>query len=339
MLIVGGGIVGAGALLDAASRGLRAALVEQSDIAAGTSSRSSRLIHGGLRYLEQLQFPLVREALAERRRLLRNAPHLVTLQPLLFPIYGAPFLTKAFYDAGLTLYDILGARHDGGWHKRLNVRDTLAIAPSLRTKGLRGGLLFHDGMEDDARFTLAVLRTALASEAAPIAVTRVRATGVRTDPRSGQVRGLAVPGPHLGGDPPGRGTQRGRCHGGLGRRPDPPVRQPDDAPAAQPRCPPGRAPRAHPGHGRDDHPGAGQDHLPRALAGPLADRHDRRPVRGAAGPADGGRAGRWTSCWRPSTRRSTSTCAGTMSSARMPGCGRSSPRRAVRPSRPRASTA
>ncbi len=192
VLIVGGGIVGVGALLDAASRGLRAALVEQSDIAAGTSSRSSRLIHGGLRYLEQLQFPLVREALAERRRLLRNAPHLVTLQPLLFPIYGAPFLTKAFYDAGLTLYDILGARHDGGWHKRLNVRDTLAIAPSLRTKGLRGGLLFHDGMEDDARFTLAVLRTALASEAAPIAVTRVRATGVRTDPRSGQVRGLAV---------------------------------------------------------------------------------------------------------------------------------------------------
>jgi glycerol-3-phosphate dehydrogenase len=192
VLIVGGGIVGAGALLDAASRGLRAALVEQSDISAGTSSRSSRLIHGGLRYLEQLQFPLVREALAERRRLLRNAPHLVTLQPLLFPIYGLPFATKAFYDAGLTLYDILGARHDGGWHTRLNVRDTLAIAPSLRTKGLRGGLRFHDAMEDDARFTLAVLRTALASDAAPLAVTRVRATGVRTDPRTGRVRGLAV---------------------------------------------------------------------------------------------------------------------------------------------------
>lgn len=192
VLIIGGGIVGAGALLDAAARGLHAALVEQSDVAAGTSSRSSRLIHGGLRYLEQLQFPLVREALAERRRLLRNAPHLVTLQPLLFPIYGLPFVTKAFYDAGLTLYDILGARHDGGWHKRLNVRDTLAIAPSLRTKGLRGGLLFHDGMEDDARFTLAVLRTAQASPAAPLALTRARATGLRTDPRSGRVRGLAV---------------------------------------------------------------------------------------------------------------------------------------------------
>ncbi|MEX2184468.1 MAG: glycerol-3-phosphate dehydrogenase/oxidase [Chloroflexota bacterium] len=190
LVIVGGGIVGAGALLDAASRGLRVALVEQEDIAAGTSSRSSRLIHGGLRYLEQFHIPLVREALAERRRLLRLAPHLVSLEPLLFPIYGIPYLSKAFYDAGLTLYDILGARHDGGWHRRLTARDALAIAPSLRREGLRGALLYHDGMEDDARFTLSVLRTALASDAAPVAVTRVRATGLQTDPGSGVLFGL-----------------------------------------------------------------------------------------------------------------------------------------------------
>ncbi len=190
VVILGGGIVGSGALLDAASRGLRAALIEQDDIAAGTSSRSSRLIHGGLRYLEQLRFPLVREALAERRRLLRNAPHLVTLEPLLFPIYGIPFLHKAFYDAGLTLYDLLGARHDGGWHRRLSTTETLEIAPSLRRDGLRGGLLYHDGMEDDARFTLAVLRTALASTAAPVAVTRVRATGLETSGTSGTVRSV-----------------------------------------------------------------------------------------------------------------------------------------------------
>ena len=171
--------MGAGALLDATSRGLRVALIEQDDIAAGTSSRSSRLIHGGLRYLEQFHIGLVREALAERRRLLRNAPHLVTLEPLLFPIYGIPFLHKAFYDAGLTLYDVLGARHDGGWHRRLSVDETLALAPGLRRRGLRGGLLYHDGMEDDARFTLAVVRTALGSDPAPVAVTRVRATGVR----------------------------------------------------------------------------------------------------------------------------------------------------------------
>ena len=160
VLIIGGGVVGAGALLDAASRGLTAALIEQDDIAAGTSSRSSRLIHGGLRYLEQVHLPLVREALAERRRLLRNAPHLVSLDPQLFPVYGIPFLHKAFYDAGLTLYDILGARHDGGWHRRLSVAGALEIWPSLRREGLRGGLLYHDGVEDDARFALSVLRTA-----------------------------------------------------------------------------------------------------------------------------------------------------------------------------------
>ncbi len=190
LVIVGGGIVGAGALLDAATRGLHVALVEQEDIAAGTSSRSSRLIHGGLRYLEQFHLPLVREALAERRRLLQLAPHLVTLEPLLFPIYGLPFLNKAFYDAGLTLYDILGARHDGGWHKRLDRAQTLEIAPSLHQDGLRGGLLYHDGMEDDARYTLAVLRTALATEAEPIAVTRIRATGIESEATYGTLTAL-----------------------------------------------------------------------------------------------------------------------------------------------------
>ena len=178
VVIVGGGIVGAGALLDATSRGLRAALIEQDDIAAGTSSRSSRLIHGGLRYLEQFHIGLVREALAERARLLRNAPHLVSLEPLLFPVYGLPFVHKAFYDAGLTLYDLLGARHDGGWHRRLSVAETVDIVPSLRRPGLRGGLLYHDGMEDDARFTLAVVRTALALDPEAVVATRVRATAV-----------------------------------------------------------------------------------------------------------------------------------------------------------------
>ena len=113
IVIVGGGIVGAGALLDASSRGLHAALIEQDDIAWGTSSRSSRLIHGGLRYLEQLQIGLVREALAERRRLLRNAPHLVSLEPQLFPVRGLPLLSKVFYDAGLTLYDMLKSVEPG----------------------------------------------------------------------------------------------------------------------------------------------------------------------------------------------------------------------------------
>lgn len=173
VLIVGGGIVGAGALLDATSRGLRAALVEQRDIASGTSGRSSRLIHGGLRYLEQLHFALVYEALEERARLLRLAPHLVTLEPFLFPIYGIPLITQGFYGSGIFLYDLLGARRDGGFAKHLRPSSAIEYAPDLRRKGLAGGIIYHDGVEDDARLALAVLRTALAGGA--VAATRVRA--------------------------------------------------------------------------------------------------------------------------------------------------------------------
>ncbi|MBI3748468.1 MAG: glycerol-3-phosphate dehydrogenase/oxidase, partial [Chloroflexi bacterium] len=198
VVIVGGGIVGSGALLDAASRGMRAVLIEQEDIASGTSSRSSRLIHGGLRYLEQFRIGLVREALAERSRLLALAPHLVHLEPLLFPIYGRPYLSKAFYDAGLTLYDILGARRDGGWHRRLNRAETLDLAPTLRHQGLRGGLLYHDGVEDDARYTLAVARTAVTAGA--VALTRIRATGVRTEPGTRRVQAVLATDLLHGGD-------------------------------------------------------------------------------------------------------------------------------------------
>jgi glycerol-3-phosphate dehydrogenase len=178
LLIVGGGIVGAGAFLDAASRGLRVALIEQDDIAVGTSSRSSRLIHGGLRYLQQLEIHLVREALAERARLLRLAPHLVRLEAFLFPLYGPPIVTRAFFEAGVTLYDLLGSRRSGGWHRHLGIEDTLEYAPALVTDGLRGSLLYHDAIEDDARFTLAVVRTAQSRFGDhAVAVTRVRASG------------------------------------------------------------------------------------------------------------------------------------------------------------------
>lgn len=179
LLVVGGGITGAGILLDAASRGLRAALIEKDDIAAGTSSRSSRLIHGGLRYLEQLQVGLIREALDERARLLRLAPHLVRLEAFAFPIYGLPLVHRSFYQAGLTLYDILGASRDGGRHRRLSPSEMLELAPALRRRGLRGGLRYHDGVEDDARYALAVARTAIARGA--LALTRVRATGLHLE--------------------------------------------------------------------------------------------------------------------------------------------------------------
>jgi len=174
--------VGAGALLDAASRGMRVALVEQDDIAVGTSSRSSRLIHGGLRYLEQFHVGLVREALAERARLLRLAPHLVRLEAFLFPLYGLPVVTRGFYTAGMTMYDLLGSAKSGGRHRQLSRAATLDYAPNLRTPGLRGALLYHDAMEDDARFTLAVVRTALShAPDSTVAVTRVRATGPLKD--------------------------------------------------------------------------------------------------------------------------------------------------------------
>jgi len=185
VLVVGGGVTGAGAALDAASRGLSVALVERSDIAAGTSSRSSRLIHGGLRYLEQFRFGLVREALTERGRLLRLAPHLVRLEPLLFPLYGSA-LARPFYGSGLTLYDLLGAARDGGRHRHLDRAEAVASTPALRRTGLRGAFVFHDGVEDDARFALAVARTAQARGA--LVLTRVRVAGAIHD--GGRIAGV-----------------------------------------------------------------------------------------------------------------------------------------------------
>ena len=187
LLVVGGGITGAGIALDAASRGLRAALVEREDYAVGTSGRSSRLIHGGLRYLEQVRIGLVREALSERRRLLRLAPHLVRIEPFMFPLYGGPW-TRPFYGAGLTLYDLLGASEDGGWHRHLTVDEALEATPVLRRKRLRGAFVYHDGQEDDARFTLAVARTARAQGALPV----TRLTAVRAIERGGRIAGVVV---------------------------------------------------------------------------------------------------------------------------------------------------
>ena len=189
VVVIGGGIVGAGVLLDATSRGLKAALVEQDDLAVGTSSRSSRLIHGGLRYLEDMRLHLVREALAERSRLLRLAPHLVRLERFLFPVYGWPLLHRAFYSAGLTLYDLLGAARDGGRAHHLGPGAVAELAPSIRRERLSGGVTYHDGVEDDARFSLAVARTAM--ERGATVVTRARATGLTSGPDE-RVTGLHV---------------------------------------------------------------------------------------------------------------------------------------------------
>jgi glycerol-3-phosphate dehydrogenase len=183
VLVIGGGVTGAGAALDAASRGLSVALLEARDWAAGTSSRSSKLIHGGLRYLEQFAFPLVHEALQERARLVQTiAPHLVTPLPFLLPL-TAPVWQRAYYGAGVALYDVLGAAMaaDRGipTHRHLSRRATLSAFPGLRGDVVRGAIRYWDAQVDDARHTLAVVRTAAGYGARALSSARV--TGLVRD--------------------------------------------------------------------------------------------------------------------------------------------------------------
>ena len=161
ILVIGGGVNGVGAALDAASRGLKVALIEAQDIAAGTSSRSSKLIHGGLRYLEQYDFKLVREALHERELMVSTlCPHLVKPVGFLFPL-TEKFKERTYVGAGLALYDALrGFQRALPWHKHLSQKQINEIAPSLRHDIVTGAIKYFDAQVDDARHTMAVARTA-----------------------------------------------------------------------------------------------------------------------------------------------------------------------------------
>ena len=161
ILVIGGGVNGVGAALDAASRGLKVALIEAQDIAAGTSSRSSKLIHGGLRYLEQYDFKLVREALHERELMVSTlCPHLVKPVGFLFPL-TEKLKERTYVGAGLALYDALrGFQRSLPWHKHLSQRQINEIAPSLRHDLVTGAIKYFDAQVDDARHTMAVARTA-----------------------------------------------------------------------------------------------------------------------------------------------------------------------------------
>jgi glycerol-3-phosphate dehydrogenase len=160
VLIIGGGVTGSGAALDAATRGLSVALVEARDFAAGTSSRSSKLIHGGLRYLEQLDFALVRQALRERELMLsRLAPHLVKPVPFLYPLTHRAW-ERPYVTAGLVLYDTMGGARSVPRHKQLTKRGALHLAPALKPTALTGGIRYYDAQTDDARHTLTLARTA-----------------------------------------------------------------------------------------------------------------------------------------------------------------------------------
>jgi glycerol-3-phosphate dehydrogenase len=184
VLVIGGGITGVGTALDAASRGLRVALVEARDLASGTSSRSSKLIHGGLRYLEQFDFKLVWEALRERDLLVSKlAPHLVKPVSFLYPLHRK-VLERPYVGAGLVLYDAMeGTKRPVPHHRHLTVRGALRLAPGLKPTGLAGALLYYDAQTDDARYTVTVARTAAAHGA--LIANRVSARQLLRDPESG----------------------------------------------------------------------------------------------------------------------------------------------------------
>lgn len=187
--VIGGGATGLGVALDAAARGFSVVLLEAEDFAKGTSSRATKLVHGGVRYLAQGNLGLVREALAERRTLLDNAAHLA--QPLQFvmPVYGARgrWFDKWFYGAGLVIYDLLAGRAGLGRTRFLDRRRTVAAIPGVRTESLAGAVAYWDGIFDDARLALTLARTAIAQGACVLNHCRVEALSRDAD---GRIDGL-----------------------------------------------------------------------------------------------------------------------------------------------------
>ncbi|MER7499014.1 glycerol-3-phosphate dehydrogenase/oxidase [Nonomuraea pusilla] len=206
VLVVGGGVTGCYTALDAVTRGLSVALVERDDFASGTSSKSSKMVHGGLRYIEQGNLPLVRRSLLERQRFRRNAPHLVQRLPFVFPVLSQDGvfdarIAKAF-EGLLWTYDLAGGWRIGRLHRRLTVPEVLARAPRLRAERLKGGLLYYDSRTDDARLTLTIARTAAhfgatvvngaACKGLVVEGGRVRGATVEADGREIEVRAGVV---------------------------------------------------------------------------------------------------------------------------------------------------
>jgi len=184
VLVVGGGVTGAGVALDAAARGLRTAIVERDDWASGTSSKSSKLVHGGLRYLQQKEYRLVYENLAERQRLLVNAPHLVEELPFLIPLFGHDGVVNATvakaYSTALWLYDLTGGVRIGKRHRRIGRDEALRHLPTLRAERLVAAFIYYDARTDDARLTLELVRTAVLDHGA-VAVNHLGVAALRKD--------------------------------------------------------------------------------------------------------------------------------------------------------------
>lgn len=192
LLIIGGGITGAGIALEGALRGLKVALVERSDFASGTSSKSSKLLHGGLRYLEHGEFRLVHEALTQRNKLFHHASHLAKELPFLFPIYDEYGDSLALMNAGLWLYDGLSSTSEfrmARLHRKLRPQETVEQEPGLRLEHMKGSLAYIDGLTEDARMTVETLKTA-ATWGAAIA-NHVEVTSFNKGP-DGKVTGVMV---------------------------------------------------------------------------------------------------------------------------------------------------
>jgi glycerol-3-phosphate dehydrogenase len=200
VIVIGGGATGAGVAVDAATRGYSVLLLEQHDFGKGTSSRSTKLVHGGVRYLEQGDFALVTEALRERGRLLRNAPHLVRVQPFVVPTYR--WWEAPFYGVGLKLYDLLAWGNRFGPSRYLPRREVLRRLPTIQPDGLKGGILYHDGQFDDARLLINLMQTAAEAGAVVLNYARV----VSFTMHRGKVLGVVV-----------RDEETGEEFGAMGR--------------------------------------------------------------------------------------------------------------------------
>jgi glycerol-3-phosphate dehydrogenase len=187
LVVVGGGATGVGIAVDAAARGYAVLLLEQHDFGKGTSSRSTKLVHGGVRYLGQGNFPLVHEALRERGRLLRNAPHLAHDRAFVLPAYA--WWERPFYGLGLSAYNLLAGQARLGPARLLDRAATLHHLPTLRADGLRGGVLYHDGQFDDARLLINLVTTAAEQGATLLNYAPVTALAVRND---GSVDGVVA---------------------------------------------------------------------------------------------------------------------------------------------------
>ncbi|TDK46100.1 glycerol-3-phosphate dehydrogenase/oxidase [Algoriphagus formosus] len=185
--VIGGGSSGLGVALDAISRGLSVILLEKADFAKGTSSRSTKLVHGGVRYLAQGDVGLVLEALKERGKLLQNAPHLTQNQPFIIPIYS--WFDRAQYSVGLKIYDWMAGKLRLGKSRFISKSETVRRLPAVKQEGLKGGVVYHDGQFDDARLALAIAQTA--DEAGACLLNYVSVRGLLKD-EDGKITGLKV---------------------------------------------------------------------------------------------------------------------------------------------------